>query len=318
MKKFVLQWHLTHRCNLRCTHCYQNNYDEDISWLDALKIFDQFVAFCHKNDFRGHINFTGGEPLLSEHLYKLLYLCDQNNITCGVLTNGTLLAEEIVNKLSQYSKLSFVQVSIDGVQKTHDKIRGKGSFKQTLRGIHLLHKYHIQSMVSMTVHKNNYKEVKRVISICNRNNVDRFWLDRLVPTGSNTEDILSTSEYVEVVDVLAKLKDKKRMQIHTNRAIQFLYGGDCIYNCSAGNTSVAVVANGDLMPCRRLNTVVGNVLETPLDTLYHSEAMKAYRDFEYPTECSDCGVRTLCKGGAKCLSQAIRGTYNVKDINCYR
>ena len=64
-KKHVLQWHILHRCNLRCTHCYQEDYAAECSGQQLTQLFQQYLAFCKANDFRGHINFTGGEPLLS-------------------------------------------------------------------------------------------------------------------------------------------------------------------------------------------------------------------------------------------------------------
>ena len=84
-KKHVLQWHILHRCNLRCTHCYQEDYAAECSGQQLAQLFQQYLAFCKANDFRGHINFTGGEPLLSPDLFRLLSLCDENGISCDVI-----------------------------------------------------------------------------------------------------------------------------------------------------------------------------------------------------------------------------------------
>lgn len=285
---------------------------------DLTKIFDQFLEFLQENDFKGHINFTGGEPFVFEYLFEMLDLCEQNNITFGILTNGTLLNNELVQRLKTYTCLRFVQISIDGLKKTHDSIRGEGNFDKAFQGIKLLHKYNIQTMVSFTIHKKNFQELEKVIHYCRRHSVDRFWIDRLIPIGSNTEDILSTEEYTEAVSILVKEQKKGRMQVHTNRAIQFLNGGDCIYHCSAGDDLLVILADGTLLPCRRLPLKIGNLLEDNMCYLYkNSVILDELRNFSYPDECKKCSVKTLCKGGAKCLTYAINKTYNKKDINCY-
>ena len=38
-KKHVLQWHITHECNLRCSHCYQEDYSAEKSYPELEMIF---------------------------------------------------------------------------------------------------------------------------------------------------------------------------------------------------------------------------------------------------------------------------------------
>lgn len=210
MKKFVLQWHLTHKCNLRCKHCYQEDYTKDLAYEDLEKIFFDFLNFCKKKKVKGHINFTGGEPFLCKDIFHMFDLCETNEISFGILTNGTLITEEIVERLCSFHFLSFVQVSIDGIEKTHDKIRGNGNFKKVLNTCKLLQKYNIQTMVSFTSHKLNYKELSDVIHIVKKNKINRFWTDRLIPIDHekdiNDSMILSTSEFQEFNQILVKEK----------------------------------------------------------------------------------------------------------------
>jgi radical SAM protein with 4Fe4S-binding SPASM domain len=315
-RKFVLQWHLTHKCNLRCKHCYQEDYSKDLSFNQVKDIFNQFKDFIKAYNFIGHINFTGGEPLLYDYLFDVLDMCESSNITFGLLTNGTLLTKDTVKRLGNYKNLRFIQVSIDGMKETHDNIRGVGNFDKTFNSIKLINKNHIQSMVAFTAHKNNYEELDKVIKYCRKKHVSRFWVDRLVPIGSNTENILTTSEYQGVVHTLVSEQNHRGTVVHINRAIQFLYGGDCIYHCSAGDDLLCVLADGTLLPCRRLPFEIGNLLDNSISALYNDSKLIELRQFKYPDECKSCGVCNLCKGGAKCLSYAVKGTYNTKDIDC--
>ena len=71
IKKHVLQWHITHKCNLRCSHCYQNEYCNDLDIDQLNDILDQYLIFLKKKNFIGHINITGGEPFLHEDIFQL-------------------------------------------------------------------------------------------------------------------------------------------------------------------------------------------------------------------------------------------------------
>lgn len=70
--RLLLQWHITERCNLRCAHCYQNDYSgEELQFKDLLEVVQQFKdimsfwrgkAVGHRA--RGHLTVTGGEPFV--------------------------------------------------------------------------------------------------------------------------------------------------------------------------------------------------------------------------------------------------------------
>lgn len=321
-EKHVLQWHITHKCNLRCLHCYQEDYKKDLAFEEMKKIFYQYIDFLKEYNYRGHINITGGEPFLHPNFFEIIDLFEKNNITFGILTNGTLLNEDIVQRLSIYKKLSFVQISIDGTKRMHDLIRGKGNFEKSLKGIKLLHKYNIKSMVAFTVHKKNYKKLKSVIRFVKREKVKVFWIDRLIPT-ETYDEILTSNEFLKVARIMNKESEKAKREkncvtdIRVNRALMFLGGSNTIYHCSAGITLLTILANGDLLPCRRLPIVIGNTLDNNIIDLYkNSDTIKYLQQNEIPNDCRKCYKSSKCRGGLKCLSYAVNGKLGEKDINC--
>ncbi len=76
---FGFQWHITNRCNLRCTHCYQEDYsDANELSLDGLKrIANEIIGTLSKWNKRGDIAITGGEPLLKEEMFPLIHYLNQ-------------------------------------------------------------------------------------------------------------------------------------------------------------------------------------------------------------------------------------------------
>ena len=193
LQKHVLQWHILHRCNLHCTHCYQEDHAGELPFSALSALFRQYLDFCSACHFQGHINPTGGEPLLSEHLFPLLDLLEESHTTFGILSNGTCITAENAAKLASYSYLRFVQVSIDGTRQTHDSIRGQGNFDRALEGLRHLRRAGIQTMAAFTCHQRNYHELRDVIRLMRRQKIDRFWVDRLVPIGGSSEDILTNA-----------------------------------------------------------------------------------------------------------------------------
>ena len=51
MQKFVIQWHITDKCNLRCKHCYQEDYCNDLKIEQLEEIFKQIKNFFINNNF---------------------------------------------------------------------------------------------------------------------------------------------------------------------------------------------------------------------------------------------------------------------------
>ena len=64
------------------------------------KIYKQYKNLLKKLDMKGHINITGGEPLCNPFFFKILDLIkeDSDFISFSILTNGTLITDEIAKK----------------------------------------------------------------------------------------------------------------------------------------------------------------------------------------------------------------------------
>lgn len=192
---FILQWHITDRCNLNCTHCYQvNQSGSEVSFNHLQKIFEQFTDFIdyfslkNSRPIRAHINFTGGEPFLRKDFFDLLELLHKHKKTASfaVLTNGTLIDDSIASRLKDLQP-RFIQVSLDGNETTHDEIRGAGSYRKTLSALKKLSVHKIRTVVSFTAHRKNFLEFEDVAEVSERYNASGVWADRLIPLGTGSK-----------------------------------------------------------------------------------------------------------------------------------
>lgn len=135
--RLLLQWHLSDRCNLRCTHCYQGGYKGEerglTDWrgllLDYLDLLNNFRIA------RGHINVTGGEPLALGEFPALveMLVAARERTAFGVLTNGTLIDRAMARQLRKWDT-HHVQISINGSRETHERIHVRCSFAAAISG----------------------------------------------------------------------------------------------------------------------------------------------------------------------------------------
>lgn len=336
----LLQWHITERCNGRCLHCYQGETPAQQRELgfDALTgVLTQFlglVSACDRTNGEGrtraHVTVTGGEPFVREDALDLLELLAsyRKHLSFALLTNGTLIDERLARFLC-HLRPRFVQVSLDGGVDTHDRIRGAGNHASVCAGVRQLVRRGVPTLVSFTAHRDNYREFPQVVKTAKALGVSRVWADRYIPLGPDTSAsglrTLSPDETRDFMLLLAAGWSKgfpwpaRRTEVACHRALQFLTGGGRPYACAAGSTLLTVMSNGDLVPCRRMPVVVGNLLSDSLVDLYRDDAfLRELRRRDLPIAgCEACIHRRLCRGGLRCLARAVTGNPFRADPGCW-
>ncbi len=319
-EKYIIQWHITYLCNLRCKHCYQEEYNNHMKKEDFYLILDRIVKFLSDKNLYPQINLTGGEPLLHPNIFEFIDEIVRMNIRFSILTNGTMIDEVIAKKIKRYNPV-FVQVSLDGLRETHDNIRGKGNFEKAILGIDNLKQENIKVLVSFTAQKSNYTEFKEIAKVCQKHKVDKLWWDRVVTDDKNL--YLTTDEFKELVIDCNNLKHcfnpfKRNSCVSNQRSLQCLGTSDVGYRCGAGKSLIVILADGSVMPCRRLPFIIGNIKEKRLeDLICESKVMKDLSSFYAPNECLRCDNLHRCYGGSRCVTYAQTGNLYQKDINCF-
>lgn len=147
---------VTDRCNLACRHCYLGETQgKDLALEDLRTVLGQF-------DEMGGLRLvvTGGEPTLHPDFSEINTMMAGRLCRTVLVTNGTLLTEGLCGAL----EFNEVQVSLDGMEKGHDCIRGEGSFAGALRGIECLRRAGRQISVATMVHRENIRELDELES----------------------------------------------------------------------------------------------------------------------------------------------------------
>ena len=106
---FGFQWHITNKCNLRCAHCYQDDYSSTNELdLDGLKLIaDEIITTLTKWNKKGDIAITGGEPLVKEEMFPLIHYLEsaEEVASIHILTNGNLINSEVVDRIKWFNKV---------------------------------------------------------------------------------------------------------------------------------------------------------------------------------------------------------------------
>lgn len=325
--RFTFQWHVTDYCNLRCKHCYQNSYnyngespDKNAEFLDKMIDLVKTIGGNNKN-VKSHINITGGEPFLYLYLLELLEIIkSRKHFSVGILSNGFLQSNDYLLKLKKLP-IGFIQISLDGNKAIHDEIRGKGSYDSVVSALKAYKKLGIPTMISFTAHAMNYLHYPHVVEVGKKYHVYKVWTDRYIPSSNDDPLLLSTQDFQILLKMIREEKSKislklfSETQVASDRALQFFACGGRPYSCSAGNSLLAIMPNGDVYPCRRLPVFVGNLNAQSLNEIYFkNELINKIRN----SDCSEgnCLYKTQCNGGLKCLTYSINGALSSKDPNC--
>lgn len=171
-----LELQLTHRCNLRCCHCYLGPpRPEELALDDALAIVREFAALGGLR-----LLISGGEPLLYPALRELLEESNHLNLRRVLLTNGTLLTLEV----ARWLQVDELQISLDGWRSGHDRLRGAGSFDLTVRGIKAAQAEGLPISIATMVHQGNLSEFLRLEGFVHELGAQEWGIDLLCPAGT--------------------------------------------------------------------------------------------------------------------------------------
>jgi MoaA/NifB/PqqE/SkfB family radical SAM enzyme len=109
------------------------------------------------------VAFEGGEPLLRKDLVEILAFSRYLPLHTSLITNGTLL-ESRIDEIAQYIN-GALYVSLDGLEKTHDTIRGvNGCFRKAVKGI-IASRGRVPVTINTTIMADNIHEIEDLVKL---------------------------------------------------------------------------------------------------------------------------------------------------------
>jgi MoaA/NifB/PqqE/SkfB family radical SAM enzyme len=155
--KYFAEIDVTDNCNLRCKHCYHFQGKADIKTQDLqTSVWEKRFNELYKSGTRA-VLLVGGEPALRP---DVLMLADKIFPLVYVITNGTIRIPDKFNHR--------LFVSIDGLPKTNDSIRGNGVFSRVMKN----YSENKRVIINMTLTTENYNELEDVTRIAEEKGFD--------------------------------------------------------------------------------------------------------------------------------------------------
>jgi Fe-coproporphyrin III synthase len=203
-KKPVVVWNMTRRCNLKCVHCYARSedisYDNELNHEQCITMIDDLAEFGVPV-----LLFSGGEPTVHPRLVEYAQYAVSKGMRAVISTNGTLITKEKAKILKEIG-LSYVGISLDGLEETHDKFRGvKGSYKKVMAAIENCQQVGIKVGLRFTINKRNVKDIPGIFDLLEEKNIPRACFYHLVYSGRGSEiakEDLSHEETRKVLDLI--------------------------------------------------------------------------------------------------------------------
>jgi len=324
-------FHITNQCNLRCTYCYVYKTPDKMSEETAKKAVVKIFFSAKKHGFKKIIfKFAGGEPILEFN--KVLNVVKQakelgknNNIDLEfvVITNGVLLTDKVCQILRDNNIR--VAVSLDGLEKYHDKTRiftnGLGTFKYVEKGINLILKHKIPFNISITVTSKNIENIPELTS---------YLLKKKVPFAFNF--------YRENPNVKEELEgDDKKLVKYLKKAYELIYEnppkhnfinglldrvsfkGPHLYTCGMGLNYLVIRHDGKLLNCQMTqNKIIGSIEDSDIiESMWIGNFIRPIGlTVEGKTPCKDCQWKYICCGGCPLLTKDQKGKYDVNSPYC--
>ncbi|MBW1613142.1 MAG: 12,18-didecarboxysiroheme deacetylase [Deltaproteobacteria bacterium] len=348
-KKPVVVWNITRSCNLNCIHCYaravNQSRDRELTTDEGLNLIDDLAIFGAPV-----LLFSGGEPLLRSDLTELARYAVSKGIRAVISTNGTLITEEKAMLLKD-AGVSYVGISLDGLEKVNDHFRGvKGAFKKAVNGIKNCQNIGLKVGLRFTINKLNMDQVPGIFDLAETMSIDRICFYHLVYSGRGSDLVdqdLSHSETRKIVDIIMdRTKDmhkrglKKEVLTVDNHA-----DGPYLYlrmlkenNPRAGEVLELLKMNGgnssgEGIGCVSWDGLVyadqfwrehsfGNVLVSPFSQIWSNltnPLMSQLKDKRrYVTgRCASCRWLDICSGNFRARAEAVTGNIWGEDPACY-
>lgn len=328
---FKIGWELTLACNLRCNHCASAAglpRHNELTKEEALKICDQFPDLLVQQ-----VDFTGGEALINPYWAEIALHLKDLEISTNIVTNGLALNSEVVSKMKDVG-ISNVGISLDGLEKTHDYIRGhKGSFEQVLRGIKMLQQENIHTLVITTVNNLNIYELPAILSLLQSLGIHDWRVQPLIPMGrvNNCRElfidklsILELGRFIQENWICRS--EKEGTHIICSDGLEYIEGTldpeKPWRGCPAGRITCSITSDGKVKGCLSLpdELIEGDLRKNDLWSIwFHPDSFAYTRQFsekELGPNCSSCDKATECLGGCSSSSYAASGKFH-NDPYCF-
>ncbi|MCP4360468.1 MAG: radical SAM protein [Chloroflexi bacterium] len=311
---------ITYGCNNGCNHCYNEPERFDMPSLPRGDWF-RIINKLHEIGIP-HLIITGGEATLHPDLPEIIRYADNLGHVVGMNTNGRRLAHQPYLQTLEEAGLNHVQITLGSNRPdVHDAVMNAKSFHQTVRGIQNGVNSTVHTITNTTLMRRNMDHVEEIIDFLHDLGIRTFAMNGMIYSGGGFADPNAISE-AEMPALLIRVRDHAQ-----EKGMRFLWYTPTEYcrmspveleigakRCNAGEYSICIEPNGDVLPCQSYYAAAGNILRDPWEQVWRSDLFRSFRDREanpvwagLPEKCHECPDLPLCGGGCRIEREARGG-----------
>lgn len=311
---------LTYGCNNECPHCYNEADHLDMPSLPL----DEWYAVIDRLAELGvpHLILTGGEATLHPDLPEIIRYADGKGMVVGLNTNGRHIAHKPYMEQLAETGLNHVQVTLASNRADmHNAMMGAKAFEQTVAGIENAVASKVHVITNTTLMRNNMDHAEEIIDFLYELGIRTFAMNGMIYSGGGFAHPTAIPED-EMPPLLIRVRDKAQAM-----GMRFLWYTPTEYcrmspveleigakRCNAGEYSLCIEPNGDVLPCQSYYVSAGNILHDPWEEIWDGELFRSFRyreedpkGYGLPEKCWTCPDLPLCGGGCRIEREARDG-----------
>jgi len=236
---------VTMRCNLRCTYCEHEKHFEELSTDEIKYMMNEF-----KENGCVSWGFTGGEPLLRKDIGKLINYSKKLGFFTNLQSNGILIPA----KINEIKNLDLLGISIDGPEKINDKYKGRGHFKEAIRGIKVAKSRKIKVFVTVVITDDSLKYLLDMVEFAKKLGIQIDFQPKYIFKKGQLiyNDFKDKDLFLKNIEQLIELRKKTNIIMSSLPYLESLkrYPNALLdIGCLAGKYYCYITSSGIINPC---------------------------------------------------------------------
>lgn len=289
---FYASFEITQNCNFDCKHCYcPDKKTKILTFEDAKKIIDKLYDIgCFL------LILTGGEILTCEYFKELYIYAKEKGFLIDLMTNGSLINEEIVSVFKKYPPHS-VSVTVYGTSEEDYQIftGNRNNFKKVMCGLEQLKQNNVEFNIRTVATKSLYNSIKNgsFDLLAERLKVpfryDPIIFPKISGDKNPLNECLSPEEIVQLEKLNELRTNKWKCLIEDTTSFQ--------WKCRAGVNSLCIDYKGNAHVCGLYREKgISFIRENIDDIRAHLKDVHEFHEYIIDnSECSICRFRKICK-----------------------
>ncbi len=308
-------WEITLACCFSCKYCGSKAGKarrDELSTDECLDICDQLNDLgCRR------VNLIGGEVFMRRDWRTIVQRLSEYGIRVTIITNGFLFTEDIIRDLRDLD-IESVAVSLDGVERVHDRYRQPGSYARAVKAIEALTGAGIVTTMITTLNAENVLSLEELYAGIRRYPLAAWQLQACSPMGNAAATGVDVRfDPNAVIGFVVRHRGDAPFPIGIADNIGYFtadeglirgdpYGRRTFPGCGAGLSVIGIDSVGNVRGCESMydaRFIEGNLRETPLRDIWENPDGFAYNRRFTPDlltgECASCEYGAYCGGGCR-------------------